>query len=182
MLDNKKLCEVEKDMLARMQSGARYTTSDWSKLLDLLVVFKAPEANLFVTETGSRPAVRIGETFVGVRMIDSCWAVTICKPTDNTVTNYCVSHSTCERKDLGHIAHVLGVEKTLTELDLPTETSLQDTRHVPFQDAILFDMLLDIVADGFVPHQRRLDDGLAFQLEILEALERAPTHAWQSRL
>jgi len=57
------------------------------------------------------------------------------------------------------------------------ETSLQDTRHVPFQDAILFDMLLDIVADDLVPHQRRLDDGLAFQLEILEALERAQTHA-----
>lgn len=113
ILDNKKLCEIDKDMLTRMQSGARYTTSDWSKLLDRLVVPKAPEANVFVKETGSLPAVRIGETFVWVRLIDTCWTVTICKPTSNTVTNYCVGHSTGERKDLGHVADIFGVEKHL---------------------------------------------------------------------
>jgi hypothetical protein len=110
MLDNKKLCEIENDMLTRMQSGARYTASDWSKLLELLVVPKAPEANVFVKETSPLSVVRIGETFVWVRLIDSCWTVTVCKPADKTVTNSCVSHSTGERKDLGHIADMFGFE------------------------------------------------------------------------
>jgi hypothetical protein len=110
MLDNKKLCEIENDMLTRMQSGARYTASDWSKLLELLVVPKAPEANVFVKETSPLSVVRIGETFVWVRLIDSCWTVTVCKPADKTVTNSCVSHSTGERKGLGHIADMFGFE------------------------------------------------------------------------
>lgn len=54
---------------------------------------------------------------------------------------------------------------------------MQDTRHVPFQDAILLDMLVDLIANDFVPHQRCLEDGLAFQLEIMEALEKAQKEA-----
>lgn len=34
-------------------------------------------------------------------------------------------------------------------------------------------MLLDLIADEFEPHQRRIEDGLVFQLEVLEALEKA---------
>lgn len=111
MLDNKKLCEIENDMLTRMQNGARYSASDWSRLLDLLVVPKAPEVNVFVKETSPLSAVRIGETLVWVRLIDSCWTITVCKPAHNTISNYCVSHSTGERSDLGHIADMFGVER-----------------------------------------------------------------------
>lgn len=47
------------------------------------------------------------------------------------------------------------------------ETNLLVTMHVAFQDAILLDMLLDLIADDFIPYQRRLDDGFEVQLEIL---------------
>jgi hypothetical protein len=57
------------------------------------------------------------------------------------------------------------------------ETSSQDMRHVTFQKAILLDMLLGSIANDFVPYQRHLDDGLAVQLEILEALEKAQNDA-----
>jgi hypothetical protein len=38
-------------------------------------------------------------------------------------------------------------------------------------------MLLDIITDSFVPNQRCIEDGKAFQLEILQALEKAQTEA-----
>jgi hypothetical protein len=44
---------------------------------------------------------------------------------------------------------------------------------VPFEDAIVFDMLLDLVTDNFEPHTKTIDDGPGLQLEILHLLERA---------
>lgn len=44
-------------------------------------------------------------------------------------------------------------------------------KHVPYEDAILLDMLLDIAAGDFTPHQRKITDGSGIQLEILQALE-----------
>lgn len=41
MPGNKKLCQFDEDMLSRLRNGNRYTTSDWSKILDLLVIAKA---------------------------------------------------------------------------------------------------------------------------------------------
>lgn len=38
-------------------------------------------------------------------------------------------------------------------------------------------MLLDFIADDSMPHQHHIDDGLAFQLELLEALKKAQKDA-----
>jgi hypothetical protein len=77
----------------------------------LFVLPKAPEANVFVKDSGTLPAVRAGEVFFWVRLIELCWTVTICKPVDNTVTSYSVGQATGERNDLVHIAGALEVEK-----------------------------------------------------------------------
>jgi hypothetical protein len=43
--------------------------------------------------------------------------------------------------------------------------------HEPYQDAILFDMLVDLAIDEFKPHTRTVEDGPIIQLEILQALK-----------
>lgn len=49
--------------------------------------------------------------------------------------------------------------------------------HQPYQDAILLGILLDLIADDFTPNQSHIDDGVAFQLKILLALEKAQNDA-----
>jgi hypothetical protein len=44
-------------------------------------------------------------------------------------------------------------------------------RHIPFQDAVLFDMLLDQINNKFVPYQRQVEDASRLQVEVLEAME-----------
>lgn len=43
---------------------------------------------------------------------------------------------------------------------------------MPFQDAVLFDMLLDLVIGSFKPHERKIEDAVGIHLEMIEALER----------
>jgi hypothetical protein len=43
---------------------------------------------------------------------------------------------------------------------------------VPHEDAVLFDMLLDIAADEFEPQQSEMSDGPDIQLEIWHVLEK----------
>jgi hypothetical protein len=56
-------------------------------------------------------------------------------------------------------------------IDNIEETSLDSADHQPFQDAILFDMLLELAIDDFKPHTRTIAEGPAIMLEILQALE-----------
>lgn len=105
-------------MLTRMKRGKKYTASDWNKLLDLLVLPKAPEATVFVKDGSTLPAVRLGETLFWVRQLgngsastSSPWTITVCKPTDNTVSTYSVVYAEGERKDMSHIADMFGVQQ-----------------------------------------------------------------------
>ena len=54
---------------------------------------------------------------------------------------------------------------------------MNQAEHVPFEDAILFDMFLDLVSKNFEPHTRIVEDGPRIQLEILQALEKLQTEA-----
>lgn len=48
---------------------------------------------------------------------------------------------------------------------------------MPFEDAVVFDMLLDLVTDNFEPHTKTIDYGPILQLEILHLLEKAHQEA-----
>lgn len=63
MPDNKKLCEIDRQMLTRMEKGAQYTASDWQTLFDLPILPRSPDATVFVKESDTLPVVRAGETF-----------------------------------------------------------------------------------------------------------------------
>ncbi|KAF3033195.1 hypothetical protein E8E12_003382 [Didymella heteroderae] len=182
MLDNKKLCEIDAGTLKRLQNGDKYTASDWSKILDLLVVSKATDANVFVKESGALSAVRFCETIFWIRSVgeprrETTWCITVCRPTDNTISTYSIGQVTGERQDLSDVANVFGVEKHLLRYMYEQETCSNSICHRLFQDAVLLDMLLDLIADDFAPHQRHIEDGLTLQLEILEALEKAQNDA-----
>ncbi|KAF9739438.1 hypothetical protein PMIN01_02072 [Paraphaeosphaeria minitans] len=57
------------------------------------------------------------------------------------------------------------------------ETPLNFPDRVPFEDAIVFDMLLDLVTNNFEPHTKIIEDGPGLQLEILQLLEKANQEA-----
>ncbi|KAJ4313737.1 hypothetical protein N0V94_006801 [Neodidymelliopsis sp. IMI 364377] len=185
LLRDGKLCRINYTMLERMNSGQRYLTSDWVTLLSLLVSSKASDVNVFVMKGNKTPATRPGETFYLIRktaMSDEkgdgwSWCITVCKPSNNTVHTYSVGTAACERDLLPLVTTVFGVEKHQIISTHQQETDSDTTQHVPFSDAILLDMLLDIITEDFVPNQRCIEDGKAFQLEILQALEKAQAEA-----
>ena len=57
------------------------------------------------------------------------------------------------------------------------ETPLDQPDRVPFEDALVFDMLLDLVTDNFEPHTKTIEDGPGLQLEILQLLEKVQREA-----
>lgn len=156
------LLDNNSGMLSRMMSGTKNAISDRSNLLDLLVLFRAPRFNAFAKESGTLPAVRASESF-WIRMISPCWIITICKPLDNTVTNHCVGPATDKSNELFPITDMFGVVMhtprsvyqrvySAAANSFAQETSTKDTEHLPFQDVILLDILLEFIADNFVPH------------------------------
>lgn len=48
---------------------------------------------------------------------------------------------------------------------------------MPFEDAVIFDILIDLVTGNFEPHTKTIDDGPSLQLEILQLLEKAQQEA-----
>ncbi|KAJ8118731.1 hypothetical protein OPT61_g343 [Boeremia exigua] len=181
ILDNKKHCKIGPQMLKRLRTGSKLTASDWRRLLDLLVRPKAAGQKILVQGGHDLPEAEFDdhEPFILIHKLSkgdtksssTAWCITACNPTSNTVNTYAVGYVEGERKGFAQIAAVFDTQQHTIRSTYHQETSSCSDQHVPYSDAILLDMLLDIVAGEFSLHDRSIDDGLAFQLEILQAIE-----------
>ncbi|KAF2631284.1 hypothetical protein BU25DRAFT_418883 [Macroventuria anomochaeta] len=160
-LSNGKECEIESDLIIRMYTGAKYSTTDWTKLSHLYLSVRAPRAVVSVGPAATLPALKDGETGFWIREVYTepnrlQWCVTVCKPSSKVVTTYAVGFVTCERSDLSAIASTIGTLPHMLSTVFHQETADKGTHHVHFQDALLFDMLIEAEAAAAAqPSKRR---------------------------
>ncbi|KAJ4301360.1 hypothetical protein N0V90_003452 [Kalmusia sp. IMI 367209] len=181
--------ELSDSTLDCLSSGRQLNDSDWKVLVsslvlrrvqDLDIVYSTDE-NAHEVQTQLAPGRRrftlikrwISTNF---KMPEWSCALRIYEGASSQVQLYMVretfgayhAHSGSAREAL---KSALGLENWQVKMITHQETPLQGKRYAPFQDALLFDMLLDLAIDGFQPHTRTIDDGPSIMLEILEALE-----------
>ncbi|KAF3003445.1 hypothetical protein E8E13_002341 [Curvularia kusanoi] len=185
MVSDGRLREIDNDMISRLLNGGEYTASTWRMLLDLLVLPAAKELNIFVTTGDQLPPVVRSEVFVWIHEISAngtsfprmSWCITVCKPYEHYLKTYAVGHMHDPQRFHAQIADTLKIPKASLSSFCHRETTSTNIHYAFYSDAVLFDMLLDIIIGEFQAHRRSLNDGTAFQLEILQAIEKAHTAA-----
>ena len=106
-------------MLLRFQCGDQYTTTDWYRLLDLLVPPTVNKFCILVTNGEKLPSVEVPETFVWVhelaatstRLLRMSWCFTLCRPYAQRVDTYSVGRVEYPEKLHAHIAAAFGEHK-----------------------------------------------------------------------
>ncbi|KAI8942663.1 hypothetical protein NX059_000714 [Plenodomus lindquistii] len=173
-----KECPMPSEMLVRMRDGEKMTATDWKRVIDLLLPKHAPHAIVSIGANCTLPPLKAGEFGVwlrqmplrGVRRV-TIWCITTYGLSGNAVNVYCVRAVSGLQENLDPVAGAVGVADYMLHPTYNQETGYFSEKHIPYEDAILLDMLLDITAGDYTPHQRKIADGAGIQLEILQALE-----------
>ncbi|KAF1950118.1 hypothetical protein CC80DRAFT_554581 [Byssothecium circinans] len=174
-------------ILDQFASGIQYSSNEWIILGGILIGSRDPEIEVMppIGSTQNRPIM--------LALDQKRFRITFYRNTDGTVFYWCiclleggqrdvgvwtVQRLTQQQNGLRRIASDnLGIEEWKLLVKSHQETSLDGQEHAPYQDAILFDMLLDLAIDEFKPHTRTIEDGPQIQLEILEALAKVQQEA-----
>ncbi|KAF2645880.1 hypothetical protein P280DRAFT_476340 [Massarina eburnea CBS 473.64] len=166
------------DILDRLAIGDQLKIPDWVLLGGVMVAGRATDVDIIVSGSHQRVTdmeerlqsgqkrfriVNFSKLNYGVYLRAFSFG-------SDEIKNYSIQgHDETYRY---HALEYLGIEQWKAKVISHQETSSYTSQYIPFQDAILFDMLLDLALDNFRPHTRTIEDGPAIQLEILEALAR----------
>ena len=119
VMANGQLRQIDRSMLSRFKHGTQYTTTDWYRLLDLIVPPAAKRFCILVTNGDKLPSVDVPETFIWVhelattatRLPRMSWCFTLCRPSTQRIDTYSVGRVEYPEALHAHIAAAFGEHK-----------------------------------------------------------------------
>ncbi|KAF2121709.1 hypothetical protein BDV96DRAFT_641091 [Lophiotrema nucula] len=174
------ICLTEKSLNV-LKSGERFRHHEWSMLFNLFDKERFSGSLLVVGFDSELPHLNPGQTCFWMRTrwnstarAKCSWYITSFSGSSHEVKVYNIRKGDGRVTGAWHqrVEAAIGVPSYKVIITKSSELELSGEKHEPFQDAILYDMLVDLVSGEFEHHQREISDGPVMMLEILETLAR----------